>query len=114
MGGSDGSVGQEDVLELVVAGRQDGSAFVNLSRVEQIQYRKMLHGQHPVHALEAQAALTIQEIGDMGLLKASLLCQAEARQIAFLDALPESLAQIVLQHSEFHSREYSTGLIAIR
>jgi hypothetical protein len=35
------------------------------------------------------------------------LCQTEAGQIAFINALPKSFAEVVLQHSEFHSWEYS-------
>jgi hypothetical protein len=42
------------------------------------------------------------------------LCQAKASQVTFLDALPKSFAQVVLQHSKFHSLEYSTVPIAIR
>ena len=43
----------------------------------------------------------------MGLLETRLLCQAEAGEVAFLNALPKSIAEVVLQHSEFHRREYS-------
>src|ERR1700733_2274045 len=108
MSGGHGSIGEEDVLKLVVARGKDGCALVDLGGVEEIQYRKMLDGQNPVHALEAQAALAIEEVGDMSLFEASLLCQTEAGQVAFLNALPKSFAQIVLQNSEFHGREYST------
>ena len=68
----------------------------------------MLDGQDPVHAFEAQSALTIQEVGDMSLLKAGLLGETEAGQVAFLNALPEGFAQVLLQYSEFHGREYNT------
>jgi hypothetical protein len=74
----------------------------------------MLDGQNPVHALKAQAALAIQEVGDVSLLESGLLCQPEPGQIAFVDALPKSFAEVVLQYSEFHSWEYSMRLIAIR
>lgn len=114
LGSGDGSIDEKDVLELVIAGRQDGSALIDLGGVEQIQHRKVLNGEDPVHALKAQAALAIQEVGDVGLFESRLLCQTEAGQIAFLNALPKSIAQVVLQHSEFHSWEYSTRFIAIR
>jgi hypothetical protein len=52
----------------------------------------MLNGQDAVHALKAEATLAIQKIGDVGLLEAGLLCQAEAGEVAFLNALPESIA----------------------
>lgn len=43
----------------------------------------------------------------MGLLEAGLLGETEAGEIAFLDAFPESIAEIILQNSEFHTAEYS-------
>src|ERR1017187_5082927 len=67
----------------------------------------MLNGQDPIHALKAEATLAIEEVGDVGLLETRLLCQAEAGEVAFLNALPKSIAEVVLQHSEFHRREYS-------
>ena len=103
LGGGDGAVGQEDVLEFVVAGRQYGSAFVDLGRIEKIEHGKMLDSEDAVHALDAEAALAIEEVGDVSLLESGLLCQTEPRQIAFLDALPNSFAEIVLEDSEFHS-----------
>src|SRR5580658_7010410 len=106
--GGYGSVDEKDVLEFIVAGRQDGSAPVDLGGVEQIEHGKMLDGQDPVHALEAQAALAIQEVRDVSLFKAGLLRQPKAGQVAFLDALPKRFAQVVLQYSEFHGSEYST------
>ena len=74
----------------------------------------MLDVEHLVHALETQAALTVQEVGDVGLLEAGLFGEVEAGEFAFVDALPESLAQIFLQSPEFHGQEYSTAAIAIR
>ena len=68
----------------------------------------MLNGENAVHTFNAEAALTIEEVGDVSLLEAGLLCQTEAGQVAFLDALPKSFAQVVLQYSEFHGWEYST------
>jgi hypothetical protein len=41
------------------------------------------------------------------------LRQTEAGEVAFVDTLPNGVAQVVLQHSEFHNREYSTPAIAI-
>lgn len=62
----------------------------------------MLNGEDAVHAFEAEAAFAIEEIGDVGLLEPGLLSQTEAGEIAFLDAFPKSIAEIVLQDSEFH------------
>jgi hypothetical protein len=107
MGGSDVSFCEEDVLEIIVAGRHNRSAFVDLGRVKQIEYGEMLDGQNPVHALKTQSTLAIQEVGDMSLLESGLLCQTEAGQISLIDALPKSIAQIVLQNAKFHKSKYS-------
>jgi hypothetical protein len=112
LGGSDLSVREEDILELVVAGRQNRSTLVDLGRVEQIQHGKMLDRQDTIHTLEAEAALTIEEVGDVSLFESSLLRQTQTGQIAFVNAIPKSLAEVILQHSEFHSSEYSTVGIA--
>src|SRR5580698_10239295 len=48
-GGSNGSVGQEDVLEIVVAGGENGSALVHFGGVEQVEHGKMLDGEDAVH-----------------------------------------------------------------
>jgi hypothetical protein len=42
------------------------------------------------------------------------LRETEAGEVAFVNALPKSIAEVILQHSEFHSWEYSMGPIAIR
>ena len=102
-GGSDGWVGEEDVLELVVAGRQNGSTFIDLGGIEQIENGKVLNGKNAIHAFEAEAALAVQEVGDVGLLETSLLRQTEAGKIAILNAFPKSIAEIFLQHPEFHA-----------
>ena len=49
----------------------------------------------------------------MGLLEPRLLGQPEAGEIAFLDTLPKSVAEIVLQNSEFHAGSIA-WIIAMR
>jgi hypothetical protein len=73
----------------------------------------MLNGEDPVHAFEAEAALAIEEVGDVGLLEPGLLGQTEASEIAFVDTLPKSIAEIVLQNSEFHAGSIA-WIIAMR
>jgi hypothetical protein len=108
MGGGDATIGDEDVLKLIIAGRQDGSALVDLGGVEEIEDGKMLDGQDTIHAFEAEAALAVEEVGDVSLLEAGLLRQAEPGEIAFFNPFPKSIAKIFLQNTEFHGREYST------
>ncbi len=110
MGGGDGAVGDEDVLKFVIAGRQDGSALIDFGGVEEIEDGEMLDGEDPIHAFEAEAALAVQEVGDVSLLESGLLGQAKSGEIAVFNAFPKSIAKIFLQDAEFHgSREYSTG-----
>ena len=75
-GGGDGAIDHEDVFELVLAGRQDAGALVDFMGIEQVEHGKALHLQDFVHALETQATLAVQEVGDVGLFEARLLCQA--------------------------------------
>ena len=44
MGGSDGRIGEEDMLEVVIARRHDRSAFVDLGRIEEIENGQVLNG----------------------------------------------------------------------
>src|ERR1700722_9208580 len=87
MSGCDGSVGEENVLEIVVAGRNDGGALVDLSGIEQIQNGEMLNRQDSIHAFETKATLAVQEIGDVSLFESGLLSQTAAGQISFIDAI---------------------------
>jgi len=110
LGSGSGSVGEQDVFKFVAAGRQDGGALVDFGRIEQIEYGEMLDGEYFVHAFEAEAALPVEEVGDVGLLESGQLCQPEAGEFACFDALPQYLAKIILQDFEFHGPEYSTGV----
>ena len=109
LGGGDGGVGEQNVFEFVVAGGQDGGALADFGGIEQVEHGKMLHGEDFVHALEAETAFAVEEIGDVGLLESGLLGEVEAGQFACFDALPEHLAKIILQDFELHGPEYSTG-----
>lgn len=101
-------------MEFVVAGRQNGSALIDFRRVEQIQHGEMLNGENTIHALQAEAALAIQEVGDVSLFESRLLRETKTGQFAFFYTLPNRVAEIILQHPEFHSWEYTTRGIAIR
>jgi hypothetical protein len=63
----------------------------------------VLNGEDTVHALQAQATLAIEKIGDVGLFEAGLLRKTEPGKVTFLNALPKGIAQIILQDFEFHS-----------
>ena len=110
LSGSVGGVGEQDILEFVAAGRQDGGTFIDFGGVEQIENGEVLDLQNFVHAFEAQSALLVEEVGDMGLLEASLLGQSKAGKLACFDTIPEDLTKIILQDFEPHKAEYSTGL----
>ena len=73
LGGSGGGVSEQNIFKFVVAGRQDGGALVDLGGIKQIEDGKMLDGENFVHAFDAEAALAVEEVGDMGLFESSLL-----------------------------------------
>lgn len=105
----DGSLSEKNVLKFVVAGREDGSALVDFGGVKKVENGEMLNGENAIHAFEAEAALAVQEIGNVRLLESSLLSEAEAGKIAILNALPKGVAKIFLEDAEFHKREYITA-----
>ena len=80
--GGGGGGGEEDVFELVGAGGEDGGALVDLRGVEEVEDGEVLDLEDLVHTLDAKAALTVEEIGDMGLLESGLLGEFKAGQVA--------------------------------
>lgn len=103
-GGGGMSVGDDNVLELVAAGRHDGGSLVHRGGIEQVKHGKALHGEDLVHAFQAQAALLVEEIRNVGLPESGLPGEAEAGQLAGFDAIPEDVAKIILQDFELHGR----------
>ena len=97
-----GRFGKQDVLKLVGAGGDDGGAFIDFGGIEQVEDRKTLNGKDFVHALEAEAALAIEEIGDMGLFESGLLGESEPGELSVGDPFPKDLTEIVLQDLELH------------
>ena len=110
LGGSGGGVGEQDIFKFVAAGGNDGGALIDLGRVEQVEDGEVLDGKDFVHAFEAEAALLVEKVGDMGLFESGLLGQMEPCQLACFDTVQEDLTKIILQDFEPHRREYSTGL----
>ena len=109
LGGGMTGIGEDNIFEFVGAGRKDGSALVDLKRIEEIEDREMLNLEDLVHAFEAETALAIEKVGNMSLLEACLLGEAEAGEFACVDAGPEDLAEIVLQNFELHGRSIAPG-----
>ena len=68
----------------------------------------MLNIENLVHPFEAKSAFAIEEVGDMGLLEASLLGEPQAGDFPGINAVPERLAKFLLQGPEFHGEEYNT------
>src|SRR5579872_2860405 len=77
LGGGGGGIGEKDVFEVVGAGGQDGGAFVDLGRVEEVEDGEVLDGEDLVHALNAESALAIEEIRNVSLFKTCQLGQPE-------------------------------------
>src|SRR4051812_21956491 len=108
--GGDGGIGEDDILEVVGAGRKDGSALVDLGRIEEVEGGEVLDLENLVHAFNAEAALAVEEIGDVGLFETGLLGEAESSEFPCFDAVPKNFSEIVLQDLELHYAEYSIGL----
>ena len=113
--GGDGSVSEQHVLELIIAGRRDGSAAVDLRGIEQVEDGKALGRHNLVHPIETQAAFRVQEIGDMGLLESGLLGQTQTAQFARVNPLPQYLLEIFRKARNFMARSIApVYLFAIR
>jgi hypothetical protein len=114
-------IDQHHVLKLALAARQDAGALVHVRRIEQVEHRHLLRGQHAVHGVEAEPALAVQKIRNVTLLDADLLGQLQTRQRTVFDPLDQRPAQILLQGVEFHNVEIyskkkyiSASLITVR
>ena len=62
----------------------------------------MLDLEDLVHALDAEAAFAVEEIGDVGLFESGLLGEAESGEFTCLNAVPKDFTEIVLQGLELH------------
>lgn len=102
LGGGGGGIGEDDVFEIVGAGGNHGGALVDLGGIEQVEDGEMLDLEDLVHALDAEAALVVEEVGDVGLFESGLKCQAEAGQFTCFNAIPKDFSEIVLQGLELH------------
>ena len=102
--GADGGRGfdEQDVFEVVRAGSNDGGAFIDLGGIEQVKDGEMLDGKDFIHTLQAETALAIEEIGDVGLFESGLLGEPESGEFAAIDPFPEDFTKIVLQGLELH------------
>ncbi len=109
--GGSGGIGEDDVFEFVVAGRQDGSALVDFSGIEQVEHRKMLDGEDFVHAFEAEAALAVKEVGDVGLFESGLLRQPESGQFTCFDSPQRILRRLSCRTLNFIKRSIASGIL---
>ena len=98
-----GSLYQQHVLEIVVAGWDDAGPLVDLTGINQVKHRDSLDRQDTVHGLQAKEAFAIEEVGDVGLLEAGLPRQPERGEFPAIDPLQQLAAQIFLQLTEFHA-----------
>jgi hypothetical protein len=111
-GGSDVQVSDGNIVKLVFAGRKNRGALVDFHRIDEIEHRKMLYIQNFVHSFQTEAALMVQKVGYVGLFETGLVRQTQASEIPCVNALPQNVPEIFLQHTEFH-RKTITDIIAI-
>jgi hypothetical protein len=69
----------------------------------------MLNGEDFVHAFEAEAALAVEEVGDMSLFESSLLSEMESGKFPSCNPFRENCTEVLRQNFELHCGEYSTG-----
>jgi len=100
-------VGDHHVFEFVLARREDRGALVDFGRIYKIQHRKMLHVENFVHAFQAEAALAVQEVGDVGLFEAGLFRQTQAVSSP-ASMYSHKVLRRFLEACGISSREYNT------
>lgn len=114
LGGGGSRIGEDDIFKFVAAGGKDGGTLVDFGGVEEVEDGQMLDLEDFVHAFDAEAALAVEEVGDMGLLESGLLGKTEASKFSCFDTVPEDLAEVILQEFEPHGRSialrYSAAL----
>lgn len=110
LGGGSGAIGYGNVFEVVVAGRQDGGTFVDFGWVEEVEDGEVLDMEDFVHTLEAESALSIEEVGDMGLFESGLLGETESGKFACFDSVQEDFSEVFLQDFELHGRSIAPVL----
>jgi hypothetical protein len=96
LSGGHATVDDKDIVELPVARGRDAGSFVDLLGIEQVEDGEVLNLEDLVHPLKAQAALAVQEIGDVGLAEASFFGQSQASQFAVVNTLPKAFAEVFL------------------
>jgi hypothetical protein len=104
---SDGRGYEDNVVELVVAGRKDGSAAVYLRGIEEIENGELLGRKDFVHAFQTEATFSIEKVGEVGLPESDLLGQANARQRSTMHALQKNFPKVFLHGLEVHWGEHS-------
>jgi hypothetical protein len=97
-----GGIGEQDVFKFVHAGRQDGGALIDLDGIEEVENREVLDREDLVHALNAESALAVEEVRDVGLLESGLLGEAKTGKFPTFNALPQDFTEIILQNFELH------------
>jgi len=55
-----------------------------------------------VHAFKAESALSVEEVGDVGLFESCLLSEAESGKFTFFNTIPQDFTEIILQNFELH------------
>jgi hypothetical protein len=94
---------QEDIFKLSVPWRGDAGALINFFGIEQVKDGEPLDLKDFVHAIEAETALAVEEIGDMGLPEAGLLGEADTGELSVLDLPTKTLAKVFLQALKLHA-----------
>jgi hypothetical protein len=82
LGSSDTAIHYADILKAVVAGGQNGGAFIDFGGIEKIENRQVLGSENSIHSFQAETAFKVEKIGDMSLLETGSLGQFQTGQSA--------------------------------
>lgn len=87
---------QENILKICLgSGRYTGAA-VDVVNFEKVHDGKPLDFEDTIHSGQAEAAPAVQEIGNMRLLEAGFLGQAQPGQIALVNMIQQVSAKLFL------------------
>jgi hypothetical protein len=95
--GGVGGLDEEDVGIVVLARRWDAGAGIDFVGGDEIEDRKVFDIENAVHAFEAEAALAVEEVGDVGLAEAGFLREGDAGEVTGVDTFGKKLAKTVLK-----------------
>jgi hypothetical protein len=102
-GGRDQGVYEGNFCKLSVQ-RRKAEPPANRRTVHKVHDGEVLGGEDAVESSKAKPALAVEEVGDVGLLEASVVREGEGSQASMSDTFQKKSADALLQRMEGHRR----------